>query len=104
VIGTRETPDVEHQRIERLVEWGRETRAARNRLVRLLRRVDVGLRPASTARSAASFAVNALGRRNDSNHRRALALVEELCAMGTAQRLAVPPRSSRGGGLAARVR
>src|SRR5205823_585199 len=81
VINTRDTPEVEHLRLERLVEWARETRVARNSVVRLLRRVDVGLRPASTARSAASFAVNAIGRRNDQNHRRALRLVDELCAI-----------------------
>jgi hypothetical protein len=95
VIDTRDTAEVERRRIERVVEWGRDTRASRNRLLSLMRRVDLGLRPAATARSAASFAVNAIGRRSDSNHRRALGLVEELCAMRSSGRRTTLTRSAR---------
>jgi hypothetical protein len=83
VIGTRSTPEIERSRIERVVSWAGEMRASRNRLARLFRRVDLGLRPPSSARAAASLAVNAIGRRSDSSHARALSLVDELCAIGT---------------------
>jgi hypothetical protein len=85
VIGTRDTPEVERWRIERVVSWAREMRATRHRIIRWLRRAELGLSHPATARAAASLAVNAMGRRTSQNHLRALALVDELCAMSTSR-------------------
>jgi hypothetical protein len=80
-VGTRESWVIEQMRTQRCREWAGEIWKARPWPLRLFRRVDLGLDPNIKAQAAARAAVAAIGRHTDETHARALALVEDLCAM-----------------------
>jgi hypothetical protein len=69
--------------MERCLEWAREMRNARSWPFRALRRSDPKVDAAAPG-SVARVAVTSIGRHTAQTHLRALALVEELCAMTSA--------------------
>ncbi|HTP21993.1 MAG TPA: hypothetical protein VMJ65_20470 [Solirubrobacteraceae bacterium] len=85
-VGTADTGAVEDARADRLLEWADqqwERRASRSvldriRLRRVLKERSADPEPAGT------YAVHAIGRVNSETHAAALALVDELIAMGGA--------------------
>lgn len=92
VVGTRATPQIEKQRVRRVVEWGQALRASRR--WRLLAHYTDGLRARGdelTPDEAGSFAVRALGRKPGRAHPEALALVEDLIAYGRSRGDGRPP-------------
>jgi hypothetical protein len=91
VVGTRAAPDVEHAREHRCLEWAEGMRRQRPRPLRWIARgggaaVDrrLGLDAAGT------YAARSIRRHGDRTHAAALALLDELIAMG---RAAARPRS-----------
>jgi len=84
VIGTRATPEIERARMERCVETLADLEARRPRLRRWLSRSSTPVLPLSSIaleRMAVRLA-RALQRDRDGGHDRAMALFEELIAMG----------------------
>ena len=88
-VGTRETWVVEQLRAQRCREWAHEVWEARPWPLRLLRRAELSPDPNAKGQTAGRSAVTAIGRHTDRTHAKALALVEELCAM-TARTAPVP--------------
>jgi hypothetical protein len=82
VIGTRAGSPVEHDRIERCLEWAKEMKNSQNWLRRVLKPVDLGPHTFGQAQSAAQAAIRSIGRHTDSTHEATLSLVDELCEMG----------------------
>jgi hypothetical protein len=83
VVGTRTTPDVERTRERRCLAWSEEMRRQRPRPLRWVGRSA----PASVDRrlgldAAGTYAARSIRRHNDRTHIAALALVDELIAMG----------------------
>jgi hypothetical protein len=83
VVGSRTTPDIEHVRERRCLEWAETMRRQRPRPLRWMARggtsaVDrrLGLDAAGT------YAARSIRRHGDRTHAAALALVDELLAMG----------------------
>jgi hypothetical protein len=92
-VGTASSRLVEAARVERLLAWGDELwerRASRSLLERMRQRRAAQER-SSDPEPAGTYAVHAIGKVRDGNHRAALALVDELIAMGAA---ASAPRAS----------
>jgi hypothetical protein len=92
VVGTAGCPEIELARVRRLMAWADEMWAARRWPIRW--RLG-GLRR-SKARTnhpelAGSYAVRALPRMSDATHAAALALVDELIAIGTREALEPEP-------------
>lgn len=84
VIGTRATPEIERVRMERCVTALSELEARRPRLRRLLSRTSTPALPLSSIaleRMAVRLA-RALQRERDAGHERAMALLDELIALG----------------------
>jgi hypothetical protein len=83
VVGTRSRPDVERERAERLAVWASELRPRRwTRLLPPALRARIGQRrPPIDA--AGTHAVHAIRKHNDDSHAAALALIDELMAIGT---------------------
>lgn len=92
-VGTRESWVIEQLRIQRCREWAAEMWQARPWPLRLFRRLDLTGGPGAEVQAGARSAVTAIGRHTDQSHAKALALVEELCAM-TAQAPASPVAAS----------
>jgi hypothetical protein len=86
VVGTRGSAVIERKRLERLVSWADEMRRARRSLFAGLRSARIEAQGLDDAEAAALSAVKAIGRLTAERHEQALALVEELCAIGTDQR------------------
>jgi hypothetical protein len=96
-VGTRETWVVEQLRTRRCREWAEEVWRSRPWALRLFRRIDLAPECGIKAGAAARSAVAAIGRHTDETHAKALALVEELCAI-TIETSPAPtpgPRGSR---------
>jgi hypothetical protein len=83
-VGTAGSPAIESARIARLLGWADELwqrRSARSLLERLRLRRAVKER-SSDPEPAGTYAVHAIGKVSDESHAAALALVDELIAMG----------------------
>jgi hypothetical protein len=84
IIGTRGCENVEVARVDRLISWGDERWAQRSRrsvLDRIRRRL-ARAEPLTDPRSAAGYALHALGKLTNERHAAALALVDELMSIG----------------------
>lgn len=79
-VGTRGPAELEQRRMKRCLEWAGEMRRARSWPFRALRRTDPKADPSAPG-SVARVTVTSIGRHTTQTHLRALALVEELCAM-----------------------
>jgi hypothetical protein len=92
VVGSRSSQAVERARADRLAEWAARA-AARRRLSRVLprplRAATIARRPPASALGA--HAVRAIRRHTDETHAAALALVDELLALGGEVRSAHEP-------------
>lgn len=83
VVGTRATPEIERQRIERCVAWTRERNDSRNPLTRTFRRPRrTARRQLRLADATARRAVKAIRPQTPAAHATVTALVDELCAIG----------------------
>jgi hypothetical protein len=86
-VGTASSRPVEDARIARLLAWGDERwreRASRSLLERLRLRRATQERT-SDPEPAGTYAVHAIGKLNDTTHAAALALIDELIAIGRGQ-------------------
>jgi hypothetical protein len=81
VIGTRDSLAIERRRMERCMAWIADMYSRRSWLVRRMRRTKAPVRDEPPEQHVARLAVRAIGLHTDSAHVRALALVEELCAI-----------------------
>ena len=83
VVGSRAGGAVQRARAERLADWEFELRR-RRWLRRLLpeRLRTIGLHPRHALDTAGTHAVHAIRRHTDATHQEALALIDELLAMG----------------------
>jgi len=92
VVGTRATGAVQRARAERLAAWELELRLRRP-LRRLLpeRMREVGLRRRHALDTVGTHAVHAIRKHSDAIHAEALALIDELIAMGAPQPAASVP-------------
>jgi hypothetical protein len=82
VIGTRASFTVERARMERCLEWAREMKKSQTWLRRVFRPLELGPYSFGQAQSAAQMAIRSIPRHTDDTHAAALALVDELCAIG----------------------
>ncbi|HLJ02380.1 MAG TPA: hypothetical protein VKT31_03020 [Solirubrobacteraceae bacterium] len=92
VVGSRRTGAVQRARAERLAEWEfelRRRRWCRRLLPKRLR--TLGLRPRHALDTAGTHAVHAIRRHNDTIHAEALALIDELLAIGTPPAVRIVP-------------
>jgi len=88
VVGTACARDVEFARVRRLMAWADEMWAARRWPLRWrLGGVRRSKAPTNHPELAGSYAVRALPRMSDATHAAALALVDELIAMGSREAL-----------------
>jgi hypothetical protein len=92
VVGTRGAPDVELARTRRLHEWAAEVSRARGwaRFVLAGRLPATSLHPPGDPESAGARAAKSIHRHTDQTHAAALALVEELVAMGPPSQAIMP--------------
>jgi hypothetical protein len=94
VVGSRATPEVEHARERRCLEWAEEMRRQRPRPLRWMVRTT----PATVDRrlgldAAGTYAARSIRRHGDRTHAAALALMDELLGMGrTASAPAATPQ------------
>jgi hypothetical protein len=79
VVGSRATLSVQRQRAERLAEWAFEMQ---HRYLPLARLRMANLRRQPSAHAVGTYAVRAIPRHTDETHAEALALLEELLAIG----------------------
>jgi hypothetical protein len=89
VVGTRATPEVEHLRERRCLEWAETMRRQRPRPLRWVSRSGPGSVDRRLGLDAAgTYAARSIRRHGDRTHSAALALVDELIAMGRTQPVA----------------
>jgi hypothetical protein len=104
VVGTRAAPEVEHARERRCLDWAEGMRRQRPRPLRWMARSGPGSVDRRLGLDAAgTYAARSIRRHGDRTHVAALALVDELIAMGrTAAAVAdtVAPTGARGRALA----
>jgi hypothetical protein len=92
VVGTASLPEVELARVQRVMAWADEMWATRRWPLRCrLTALRRGKARASHPELAGSYAVRALPRMSDRTHAAALALVDELVAMGPPDPLDAEP-------------
>jgi len=95
VVGTREAPEVEHARERRCLEWAELMRRQRRRPLRWVARSGPGSVDRRLGLDAAgTYAARSIRRHGERTHAAALALIDELIAMGrapVAQPLAAAP-------------
>lgn len=101
VVGSRGTPEVEHARERRCLEWAEIMRRQRPRPLRWMGRGGNGSVDRRLGLDAAgTYAARSIRRHGDRTHAAALALVDELIAMGhtpaasVAERAAAPIQAS----------
>jgi hypothetical protein len=83
VVGTRGTPDVEHARERRCLDWADAMRRQRRRPLRWVGRSGPGSVDRRLGLDAAgTYAARSIRRHGDRTHAAALALIDELIAMG----------------------
>ncbi|HET6448723.1 MAG TPA: hypothetical protein VFG31_06395 [Conexibacter sp.] len=100
VVGTRAAPGVEHAREHRCLEWAETMRRQRPRPLRWMARGGPGSVDRRLGLDAAgTYAARSIRRHGDRTHTAALALVDELIAMGRTApaEAAVSKRAARGG-------
>ena len=95
VVGSRASIDVEHMRAERLMAW-----AAERRPLQLTRVLPPRLRALTAQRTppsdaAGARAVHAIRRHTKETHRAALALLDELLAIGAKPTMTLPAERNR---------
>ncbi len=82
VVGTRDTPDVEHARERRCLEWAELMRRQRRRPLRWVARSGPGSVDRRLGLDAAgTYAARSIRRHGERTHAAALALIDELIAM-----------------------
>ncbi len=91
-VGTRGELWIELERVARCNRWAAEMQASRRWLPRRFRRVDLTPKPVQRSEAAGARAARAIGRHTSATHAQALALLDELCEVGSAQHVAVPWR------------
>ncbi len=85
-VGTRGTPEVEHTRERRCLEWAEAMRRQRRRPLRWVARSGPGSVDRRLGLDAAgTYAARSIRRHGDRTHAGALALIDELIAMGRPQ-------------------
>jgi len=85
VVGTRAVSEVEHMRERRCLEWAEDMRRQRPRPLRWVGRSGPGSIDRRLGLDAAgTYAARSIRRHSDRTHAAALALVDELIAMGSA--------------------
>ena len=95
VVGTRTSAEGQRARAERLLGWASELRQRRWTRIFLPPRLRaVGLHRHPPMDAVGTHAVHAIPRHTDQTHAEALALVDELLAIGAAEPDALPARSS----------
>jgi len=83
VVGTRTTPEIEHARERRCLEWADTMRRQRPRPLRWIARGGPGPVDRRLGLDAAgTYAARAIRRHGERTHTAALALIDELLAMG----------------------
>lgn len=83
VVGSRGLPEVEHARERRCLEWADEMRRQRRRPLRWMARSGPGSVDRRLGLDAAgTYAARSIRRHGDRTHAAALALIDELIAMG----------------------
>lgn len=97
VVGSRGAPDVEHARERRCLEWAEGMRRQRPRPLRWMARGTNGSLDRRLGLDAAgTYAARSIRRHGDRTHIEALALLDELIAMGRRPRAAVGDGARRG--------
>jgi hypothetical protein len=96
VVGSRATLSVQRQRAERLAEWAFEMqhRQWTSRYLPLARLRMANLRRQPSAHAVGTYAVRAIPRHTDETHAEALALLEELLAIGRRPRPTSTPEAA----------
>jgi hypothetical protein len=97
VVGTRASSEIQRARAERLLDWASELRQRRwTRQFLPPRLRGLGLRRQPPVDAVGTHAVHAIAKHTDQTHADALALIDELLALGPSQpRFALPPRGHR---------
>jgi hypothetical protein len=91
VVGTRTAPEVEHARERRCLEWAEQMRRQRPRPLRWMARSAPGAVDRRLGLDAAgTYAARSIRRHGDRTHVAALALVDELIAMGRRASVGAP--------------
>jgi hypothetical protein len=91
IVGTRAGAEVQHQRAERLAAWAIEMQERRwTRFLPLSRLRVLGLRRQPSVHAIGTYAVHAIPKHTDQIHQEALALIDELMAIGEPPSSAVP--------------
>jgi hypothetical protein len=92
IVGSRSGAAVQRRRAERVAEWAIEMQRRRwTRVLPLSRLRTIGLHRHPSAHAIGTYAVRAIPRHTEETHRDALALIEELLAMGTPEQPAFAP-------------
>jgi hypothetical protein len=91
VVDSRCGTAVQRRRAERVAEWAMQMQQRRwTRILPLPRLRTIGLHRQPSAHAIGTYAVRAIPRHTDETHREALALIDELLAMGTAHPMTAP--------------
>jgi hypothetical protein len=92
VVGSRSCAAVQRGRTERVAEWAIQMQRRRwTRVLPLSRLRMVGLNRHPSSHAIGTYAVRAIPRHTEETHREALALIDELLAMGTLEQPAFAP-------------
>jgi hypothetical protein len=93
VVGSRAAISVQRERADRLAEWAFEMQRRQwtSRYLPLARLRMANLRRQPSAHAVGTFAVRAIPRHTDQTHAEALALLEELLAIGSRPRPTAMP-------------
>jgi hypothetical protein len=95
VVGTRSTPDVERARERRCLAWAEGVKRRRSRALRWVPRSTATVVDRRLGLDAAgTYAARSIRRHSDRTHVAALALVDELIAMGRSSATSVAPAVS----------
>jgi hypothetical protein len=93
VVGSRSAAAVQGRRAERVAEWAIEMQRRHwTRVLPLSRMRTIGLHRHPSAHAIGTYAVRAIPRHTEETHRDALALIDELLAMGTSEGAIFAPR------------
>jgi hypothetical protein len=91
VIGTRDSALIERRRAACCLSFAQQCQGSRGWLIRSLRRIKVTAYPPPELHAVGAHAVKAIGRHTDESHARALALVDEMCAISSSPLSPGPP-------------
>jgi hypothetical protein len=98
VVGSRSPISIQRQRAERVAEWAFEMQRRQwtSRYLPLARLRMASLRRQPSAHAVGTFAVRAIPKHTRDTHTEALALLDELLAMGATRRPVVRPEIAEG--------